>query len=63
MIPSLRKRHRRMWLSLAFGMPLLFVAAIADIPQPVHQDKLYQAPAKEEIPPPPATTDHAKDNQ
>jgi flagellar basal body-associated protein FliL len=47
MIPTLRKRHRQIWLVLAIILPLLFVAAVLVIPRPVYQEKLYQQPAKE----------------
>ena len=64
MIPSLRKRHRRVWLVLAIAMPLLFVAAVMVVPQPVYQDKLYQpAATTEEAATKPAPVNHQKDNQ
>ena len=46
MHPTLRKRHRLIWLILAIALPLLFVAALMVIPKKVNQEKLYQAPAK-----------------
>ena len=40
MVPSLRKKHRLIWIILAVLLPVLFVAAVLVIPQPVYQDKL-----------------------
>lgn len=42
MTPSLRKRHRFIWIILAIVLPILFGLAIRGIPQPVHQKVLFQ---------------------
>ena len=49
MIPTLRKRHRQIWLILAIILPLLFVAAVLVIPRPVYQEQLYQKAKKETL--------------
>jgi len=43
MTPSLRKRHRVIWLILALLLPLLFGLAIWSIPKDAVQEKLYQS--------------------
>lgn len=40
MVPTLRKKHRIIWLILAVLLPVLFVAAVLVIPQPVYQEEL-----------------------
>ena len=42
MTPSLRKRHRIIWMLLAIVLPLLFLAAVLSIPEKATQEKLYQ---------------------
>lgn len=44
MHPSLRQKHKMIWLIWAIVIPLLFIAAIMVIPKKVKQEKLYQAP-------------------
>ena len=46
MHPTLRKRHRIIWIIIAVVLPLLFITAIMVIPKKVKQEKLYQTPAK-----------------
>ena len=46
MIPSLRNRHRLIWIGLSLLLPLLFVAAVLVIPQTAYQDLLPQATAE-----------------
>jgi hypothetical protein len=46
MVPSLRKKHRLIWIALAVLLPFLFVAALLVIPQPVYQDELPQSIAE-----------------
>ncbi len=42
MKPSLRKRHRIIWLLLAVVIPVLFVLAILYLPERVYQEQLFQ---------------------
>lgn len=42
MVPSLRTKHRLIWIILAVLLPALFVAAVLVIPQQVYQDELPQ---------------------
>jgi len=50
MTPTLRKRHRLVWLVLAIALPLLLVLALLSIPQPAVQDKLYQPASSQNLP-------------
>lgn len=50
MTPTLRKRHRLVWLLLAIALPVLFVLALLSIPQPVMQDTLYQPATSQNLP-------------
>lgn len=49
MVPALRKRHRRIWLTLSVIMPVLFVLAVLVIPEPTYQEKLYQVDFANEV--------------
>lgn len=50
MIPSLRRRHRLIWILWAILLPLGFVLAIASIPRPVyHPTDTQQAEAYPEV--------------
>ncbi|MDX1907065.1 MAG: hypothetical protein SF053_08530 [Bacteroidia bacterium] len=45
MTPSLRKRHRYIWLVWAILLPILVVIAWLTIPTPAYQDTLYPSAA------------------
>lgn len=38
MTPTLRKRHRLIWIILAIALPFLYTLAIVNIPQTVYDD-------------------------
>ena len=40
MTPTLRKKHRFFWILAALILPLLFVAAVWQIPQPAYESEL-----------------------
>ena len=40
MTPSLRKKHRLVWMSFSVILPALFIAAIFNIPKLWHQEQL-----------------------
>lgn len=45
MVPTQRKRHLVVWVTLAILLPILVFWAFSVIPQTATQDKLYQEPA------------------
>lgn len=46
MILTQRRRHRLIWLVLAFLLPILFVMTVLWLPEEAQQEKLFQAEEK-----------------